>query len=163
MGLAWWREGTPDPEWDLVKTKPSRHRAGPAMENLRLKLKELQAEEPITAIFVEEQFGHGKKLNFITLKKLMHISGFADWFGHQVGAGVHWVEINDWKKHFFLEKRQGDRDHQKMQSVRAAHANGWMVSSDDEADALGILCYGLHCLGVKPPWAERRLFGGRLG
>lgn len=165
-GWATWSEGAADPKWGLLRLPVVDERQevlklGKKGEALRQHLADLHALEPIKTIFYEAQY-IGLQPNRNTLELLCGLAGVVSWFAYRIGAIPLKVEIADWKKHFFLEPSKGKREDHKKLSVRAAHARHWMVSRDDEADALGILDYGLHCVGVKPPWAERHLFGGRL-
>lgn len=160
-GWATWCEGAQDPKWGILRLPASVNDCGPTNEGLRRHLADLYAVEPIKTIFYEAQY-IGTRVNMDVAEKLLGMAGMVDWFAHKVGANVFKVPVSSWRKHFYLSPPKGERADLKRMGVIAAHRRGWMVSKDDEADALGVLDYGLHCVGVKPPWAERHLFGGRL-
>lgn len=165
LGWAIYEDGAQDPRWGILRLpktiKGEEGRIGRKAEAMRQHLRDLHTIEPIRTIFYEAQF-IGGKIDRNVVERLCGMAGVVDWFAHMIGADVWKVEISSWRKHFLLEKARGVREDLKAAGVRAAHARGWMVSSDDEGDALGVLDYGLHCLGIKPPWATRHLFGGRL-
>ena len=55
----------------------------------------------------------------------------------------------------------GKRKDKKARTIAACNARGFHPRNDDEADALAILDYAAHCLGIKTDIPEGPLFGAR--
>lgn len=50
----------------------------------------------------------------------------------------------------------------KAATIEAAKALGWNPEDDNQADAAGVLDFGLACFNVPVPWRDAALFGGRV-
>lgn len=127
-------------------------------ESLRKLLSRLHAEDPIEGLFVEGLI----KRRVDTLPKLKLLIGLytmAEWWAHKLEIPFREVHMDDWRKHF-IGVAKGGRDFLKKKAVAECKSRGWSVKSDDEADAAGVLDFGLACFGVTPPWRDKHLFNG---
>jgi hypothetical protein len=157
-GLATWSEGTSAPRLLTVLLPSDPGEVGRPMEKLRKTLADLHTVEPITHLFFEATILPGKT-TAQTVYKLCALAGMAEWFGHRIGAATRQVQQQDWRKHF-LGRGTGGRDELKRLAMEASRLRGWAPKNNDEADAVGVLDYGLACFGIKAPWRDAHLMGG---
>lgn len=59
--------------------------------------------------------------------------------------------------------KESARDPLKAASVERCRQLGLRVSNDDEADAVGILTYGILCEGITPPWLTDEVLRAPIG
>lgn len=159
-GLAIWREGYAAPALMTVRLPSDPGEVGRPMERLRSTLADLHAIEPIKHLFFEATILPGKTTPQ-TVYKLCALAGMAEWFAHRVGAICRQVDQQSWRKHF-IGRGTGRSDELKRLAKEAALLRGWNPANDHEADAAGVLDYGLACFNINPPWRDAHLLGGRL-
>lgn len=159
-GLAVWRNGTAAPSLMTVQLPSDPGEVGRPAEKLRRTMADLHAVEPITHLFFEATILPGKTTPQ-TVYKLCALAGMAEWFAHRIGAACRQVDQQSWRKHF-IGRGTGRSEELKRLAKEAAHLRGWTPSNDHEADAAGVLDYGLACFGISPPWRDAHLLGGRL-
>lgn len=168
-GIARWHPGEQRPTFWTVRLPADPGEVARPMEKLRQNLADIHAIDPITHLFFEVAIlpapGVGEtgrafqRTTAATVYKLCALAGMAEWFASRVGAQCRSVEQQSWRKHF-IGKGTGRSGELKEMAKRSARLRGWMVANDHEADALGVLDYGLHCFGIKTPWRDAHLFGG---
>lgn len=154
-GIAAWQDGKPAPSLMTVRLPSDVGEVGRPMEKLRGALADLQALEAITHLFFEASILPGRT-NIQTVFKLCALSGMAEWFAHRIGATCRQVEQQRWRKHF-IGKGTGKSEELKRLAVEAARLRGWDPANDHEADAAGVLDYGLACFDIKAPWRDAHL------
>jgi hypothetical protein len=159
-GVALWVPGTGAPRLSSMKLPGQPEELGRPLEALRQHLADIHTIDPITHLFFEASILPGKT-NIHTVNKLCGLAGMAEWFAHRIGAVCRRVEQQSWRKHF-IGRGTGKSEELKAAAIRSCQLRGWMPTNDHEADAAGVLDFGLHCFGVKVPWRDAHLFGGAL-
>lgn len=154
-GIAIWRDGTAAPLLMTLRLPSDPGCVGAPMEKLRSWLSDLHTLEPITHLWFEATILPGKT-NVQTVYKLCSLAGMAEWFAHRIGAQCRQVEQQRWRKHF-IGRGTGPGTELKKMAVEAAKLRGWNPSNDHEADAAGVLDYGLACFDISPPWRDAHL------
>lgn len=140
------------------------------MEKLRQALADIHSMDPITHLFFEASILPNPKVNeegravqqttIKTVYKLCSLCGMAEWFAKRIDAQCRQVEQQKWRKHF-IGKGNGPTAELKRMAKEAARMRGWSPANDHEADAAGVLDYGLMCFNITPPWRDAHMFGGR--
>lgn len=158
-GWAHWHPGMLRPEFGVLSFhRFNKSNIGPDLEKMRAFLSDRHKLLPIRVVFYEGPI----KLPTDTLAWLRFIYGLAgqvDWWAHKVGIEGREVAIDDWRNHF-VGFTKGGRDLLKAAAIDACRNRGWAPKTDDEAEALGVLDYGLHCWKVEVPWRDRALLQG---
>jgi hypothetical protein len=154
-GIAIWRDGTAAPSLMTVQLPSDPGEVGRPAERLRRTLADLHAVEPITHLFFEATILPGKTTPQ-TVYKLCALAGMAEWFAFRVGAACRQVDQQSWRKHF-IGRGTGRSDELKRLAKEAAVLRGWNPANDHEADAAGVLDYGLACFNISPPWRDAHL------
>lgn len=154
-GLALWLDGKAAPSLMTVRLPSDPGCVGRPMERLRLTLADLHQCEPITHLFFEATILPGKTTPQ-TVFKLCALAGMAEWFAHRIGAECRQVEQQRWRKHF-IGRGTGRSEELKRLAMEACRLRGWTPANDHEADAAGVLDYGLACFGIEPPWRDAHL------
>lgn len=132
----------------------------PVLEKLRRHLSDIYQLHPLDGVFYEAPImTRVDKLR--TLQLLLGLANMVEWWCLKVGVKCRQVEMRDWRRHF-MGMATGGRDALKAAAIEACRVRGWSPQNDDEADAAGVLDYGLHCFGVEVPWRDKHLFGGRV-
>lgn len=157
-GAASWCPGMAAPIFTTLRLPGDVGEVARPMEVLRKHLRDWHALEPISHLYFEAAILPGKT-NIQTVYKLCALAGMAEWFAHSIGAVCRQVEQQSWRKHF-IGRGTGPGAELKAAAMRSARMRGWDVQSDHEADALGVLDYGLACMGISTPWRDAHLFGG---
>lgn len=155
-GVASWSPGNATPSFWTIRLPGEAGELGSPLERLRRNLADIHALDPITHLFYEAAILPGKT-NIQTVLKLCAIAGMAEWFAYRIDAVCRQVDQQSWRKHF-LGVGNGKGPVLKSMAIKAAKMRGWNVQNDHEADAAGVLDYGLHCMGVSPPWRDAHLF-----
>lgn len=170
-GVATWYSGTAAPVFSTLHLPSDPGLVARPMEKLRAHLADLHAIEPIEYLFFEVailpqpkvQDGRAvMRTTTDTVYKLCALAGMAEWFAHRIGAKCRSVEQQSWRKHF-TGRGTGKSADLKAAAIQAAKMRGWNVTTDHEADALGVLDYGLACMNVTTPWRDAHLMGGGMG
>lgn len=140
------------------------------MEKLREHLADIHRLDAITHLFFEAtilpqpKVGDDGRAHMRTspqtVYKLCALAGMAEWFAKRINAKCRQVEQQRWRKHF-MGRGTGKSDELKRLAKAEADRRGWRVSNDHEADAAGVLDYGLACVSITPPWRDAALFGVR--
>ena len=172
LGVACWYPGTSQPTFTTVHLRGDPEDVGRPMEALRSHLADIHKLEAITHLFFEAtilphaRVGDDGKAHMRTspqtVYKLCALAGMAEWFAKRVDAHCRQVEQQRWRKHF-MGRGTGPSKELKEAAIAAARARGWNVQTDHEADALGVLDYGLSaCFKIPVPWRDVHLFNGAL-
>ncbi len=157
--------------WDLKGSEYTKF--GYSVHSLLKCLLELNKFIPIDRIFWEQRF---PSTNFQTGDVLAGLGGAVGVFCFaREYIAVKAVKNDNWAPHFIgrvehsdakakarrinkMRKAQGEerkvsaRKELKSLSEARARSYGFTIERDDEADAIGILDYGLDINGVVPPW-----------
>ncbi len=157
-GVACWMAGTATPIFSTLRLPSDPYEVGRPMAKLRQQLDDLHAMDAITHLFFEASILPGAT-NINTVRKLCALAGLAELFAHDHKIKCREVEQQRWRKHF-IGKGNGPSKELKRLAVEACHLRGWRVRTDHEADALGVLDYGLACFKISPPWRDAHLMGG---
>jgi hypothetical protein len=157
-GWALWKQGAPRPAWGTWKLPPDVDEVGRVMEKLRINLSDLHRLDPIEYLFFEAPILPGLT-NIQTVYKLAAVAAMAEWWAYKVGAECRQVLQQNWRKHY-TGRGTGKSKELKQAAITASKMRGWNVSNDHEADALGVLDYGIHCIGKTAPWRDAHLMGG---
>lgn len=170
-GAAGWRQGDPAPRLATWRLPGGPDDLGKPMEALRQHLDQVHAWDPITLVFLEQpivprpRLKEGRielKTSPQTVIKLAALCGMAEWYCvHVLKAEVWAVEQQTWRKHF-IGRGTGKSEVLKPMAVDAAKQRGWKPEDDHQAEAGGILDYGLNWAGIDHPWRDSHLFGGVL-
>jgi hypothetical protein len=160
-GWALWSRGNERPRFGTLRlSRLDAELIAPDLEKLRSHLSGLHAMEPIEAVFFEAPI----MMRVDTLRKLQFLLGLVnmvEWWAYRLNIPCRQVGMDDWRKHF-LGFSKGGREKLKAEAVAECRRRGWQVAGDDEADACGVLDYGLACFGISPPWRDGHMFGGAL-
>lgn len=154
-GIAVYQDGAAAPRLMTVQLPADPGEVSRPMERLRRTLAALHAVEPITHLFFEATILPGKT-TAQTVYKLCALAGMAEWFAHRIGAACRQVEQQKWRKHFF-GRGTGRSEELKRLAMEACRIRGWAPANDHEADAAGVLDYGLACFDIAPPWRDAHL------
>jgi hypothetical protein len=157
-GTALWVPGTPAPRLLTIRLPGEAECVDRPMEALRAHLADLHAIEPITHLFFEASILPGKT-NIHTVNKLCALAGMAEWFALRIGAQCRRVEQQSWRRHF-MSKGTGKSEELKRMAIEAASVRGWNPVNDHEADASGVLEYGLACFNIERPWRDAHILSG---
>lgn len=159
-GWAHWHPWMSRPEFGVLPlARRDKGNVGPDMEKLRAFLSERHKAFPIKIVFYEGPI----KLPTDTLPWLRFIyaiAGQVDWWAHKINIQCREVAIDDWRMHF-LGFKKGGRELLKAAAMDACNRRGWKPQNDDEAEALGVLDYGLACWKIDVPWRDTALLQGR--
>lgn len=93
----------------------------------------------------------GKLNNAATVLRLYGMEMLTLMVADERNIAAHKVVSSTMMK-FFSGFGRWPKGEKKAASIRMAHLYGWMVESDDESDALGIL---LYAEGIVAPWVRR--------
>ena len=147
-----WAAG-PDPVrygvWDLSAYASVARR----LRMLRTKLDRLRDEVAITDVMYETPWV-GRKTHQHTARLLMAMPVIVEMFCDEHDIRCWEVAAPTWRKHFLgvgqvrVGKHGSSRDELKRMARERCRLLGYAVSTDDEADALGILDYALGFLKV---------------
>lgn len=168
-GVAVWYDGDPKPSFITLELPSDPEEVARPMEKLRAHLADIHTLEPITHLFFEATLLPRAKINndgravqqttAATVYKLCALAGMAEWFAKRIDAHCRQIEQQKWRKHF-MGVGNGPTKELKRLAMEAARMRGWMVRTDHEADALGVLDYGLSCFNITPPWRDAHIMGG---
>lgn len=89
-----------------------------------------------------------------TARKLMGLAVMTEYIGNRLGLRYFEVRAPEARKWFF-GKGGGKRSEMKSMAVEECHRRGFQPKSDDEADALCVLDFAAHCLGLETDWPGR--------
>lgn len=158
-GWAHWAPGEARPRSGVLKLRRSDpDEIAPDLERLRQHLSDLHAISAITSVWYEAPImTRVDKLR--TVQLLLGLANMVEWWCFKLDIPCRQAEMRDWRKHF-TGITTGGRDVLKQAAIDACRLRGWAVDSDDEAEALGVLDYGLACRGVETPWRDAHLLGG---
>jgi len=107
---------------------------------------------------VDPQTGRKRHTAIATLRKLYGLAAFTEWFAHRHSIQVFEANNKSVRKHF-IGTGGAARQLAKRLTMEACKARGWDVEMDDEADALALMDYAVHCLRIPAPWACGALYG----
>lgn len=158
-GVALWSPGATAPRLSTIRLPGDVECVDRPMEALRSHLADLHTVEKITHLFFEAAILPGKTTP-ATVYKLCSLAAMSEWFAYRIGAECRRVDMQAWRKHF-IGRGTGRRDELKRAAIEACRMRGWAPEDDNQADAAGVLDFGLACFGVKAPWRDAHLFAGR--
>lgn len=159
------------PVFETLKLPVGDNELGPGLEALRQWLARQHNAEPITHLYfeapllprgrvAEDPKGKSFVQNFTRIESValaFGLAAFSEWFATCVDATCRQVQQGAWRKHF-TGRGSGKTVDLKREAIERARALGWAVKNDHEADAGGVLSYGLACMGVEPPWRDALMF-----
>lgn len=179
-GWAVWQEGWKKPRyghWVLGSEWTTR---GGTFAKLHQCMSELYQVCPYEFLFIEEPISPAQLQGGTTINTLRIASGLAahaESFAHAMRVRrIQEVNVSSWRGDFIgrvdnnaakararQAKKEGDkrasaRDELKALTIERCRQLGFSPRKNDEADAIGILTYGLLISGITPPWlAEETL------
>ena len=157
-GWALLGESAHKPVWGTWKLGGEVDEVGRPMEKLRENISDLHRLEPITHLFFEAPI-LAQLTNIQTVYKLIALAAITEWWSYKTGAVCRQVLQQSWRKHY-VGRGTGPSKELKRAAIDACSRRGWTVATDHEADALGVMDYGLHCMGLPVPWRDAHLMGG---
>lgn len=85
-----------------------------------------------------------------TARKLMALAAVTEMVCYRADCVQRCFEANNAtvRKHF-IRKGSGKRDEIKRLTIIECEGRGWNVQNDDEADALALLDYAMHCFAAR--------------
>lgn len=116
---------------------------------------------PETDLFVEAPILRGRKTSVAAAMKLMGAHAVASMAAFRSGSRLTAVRPSEWRRHFigtatapvWLKPAQRRR-WLKEAALRRCAEMGLSVSSDDAADAIGLLSFAFKERGLDPPWVD---------
>lgn len=158
-GWATWALGEPRPHLGTLKlARRDPDELAPDFERLRVHLSSLHAIDPITHVWYEAPIMMPTD-KIGTLRLLLGLANMVEWWSYKLGIPCRQALMGDWRKHF-LGFSTGGRDFLKKKALEECKGRGWPAKTHDEAEAAGVLDYGLSCIRVRPPWRDEHLFNG---
>jgi hypothetical protein len=129
---------------------------------LHVNLNRLLSVHRFERIFYEAPIPPSQLMGQIQLKtiaKIFTIAGHIESFGYAKGLRVRQVGMGAWRR-FFVGKGAGEKSATfKQWSTERCRQLGWNVRGHDEADALGVLSYGISLdPAFVPPWQDQLTF-----
>lgn len=111
-------------------------------------------DDGIDLIYFEEAFVGGPKSQ-ASARRLFKLAGVIDLLGVQRRVQVRQVRADDWRMAFIQRCRGGRRGRDGRSELKRAAMTrcrqiGWAPANDDEAEALGLLYFGLQHCGELP-------------
>ncbi len=159
-GWATWTPGEDRPHTGTLRlARWDPDEIAPDLERLRRHLSDLHAANPIAAVWYEAPIMLRVDKQR-TVQYLFGLANMVEWWSYRLSIPCKQADMRDWRKHFF-GRSTGGRAELKQAALDACKLRGWSVNGDDEADAAGVLDYGLACIGADVPWRDIHLFGGR--
>lgn len=155
-GIAFWPTGHSRPVFSTLRLSGDVEDMGWKCEKLRLNLADIHKNEAITHLFFEAPILPGAT-QFKTVYTLCGLAVFVEWFGNRIGAKVRQVHQQAYRKHF-IGRGTGPSAELKQLAVETCQKMGWMVATDHEAEAIGVLDYGAMCFSIDLPWRDQHLF-----
>lgn len=155
---TWWRGQAKPYSGTLKLNRNNVDEVAPDLEKLRAHLSELHKIEPVELVFYEAPI----MMRVDTVNKLRLLLGLAnmvEWWCYKLNIPCRQATMHDWRKHF-IGFSTGGRDVLKQAAVQACRDRGWDPKTDDEAEALGVLDYGLSCWKIDVPWRDAHLRRG---
>lgn len=159
-GAAIWSQGSDAPRLMSFRLPGDVECVDRPMEALRQRLADLHGIEPITHLFFEATILPGRTTPQ-TVYKLCALAGMAEWFAYRIKAQCRAVQPQNWRKHF-IGRGTGKSAELKAAAIEAAKTRGWNPMDDHQADAAGVLDFGLSCFRIPVPWRDAHMFGGAL-
>jgi hypothetical protein len=156
-GWAFWN-GKPDQtarfgSWVLGSEYTSK---GATYIKLHSNLAEMFQIMPFDRMFFEEPI-HPAQLqggtNIESLRVLSGVAAHAESFAAATGCRSQGINVSSWRGDFIGPQKRGTkRPVLKELTMLRCQQLGFSPRKDDEADAIGLLTYGILLNGVTPPW-----------
>lgn len=184
-GYALFRDGVDRPILGHWKLGSEYTKNGQVFNKLLTCLKELRQVEKFDHIFYEEKLNPANLQGFTNIKTINVLAGLQatiELFGYakklQTCRGVN---VESWRPDFIGRIAQTDakakarrrrsagdqrasaRSDLKLLTMERSRQLGFNPAVDDEADALGILTYGMQLQGLTPPWIANEVLRPPLG
>jgi hypothetical protein len=113
-------------------------------------------EAPLTQL---QKGGHSTTDSDILIK----LAGHAESFAYAMGVRCQLINMASWRKFFIGSMPRGTKGKDwKFYAQERCRALGWPPRNDDEADALGLLDYGINLSGIKAPWHSQAVQTGMV-
>lgn len=155
-GWAYWSEGSERAQvghWVLGSEFTT---DGQACQKLHAKLAEHHMVMPFDHLFIEQPLtqlqrgGNSNQHSDILVKLVAHAESFAAAYALRT---CQLIAINSWRADFIGPQKRGTkRATLKDLTVERCRQFGFRPRNDDEADAIGILTYGIILRGLLCPW-----------
>lgn len=167
-GFAVWTGGSERPRfghWQLGSEWTS---DGQTYAKLHQNLSDLRMIARFDALYYEEPLnpavlqGH---TNIDTLRVLTGLAAHAESFGYAVGLRiVKSVNISSWRGSFIGRQKRGTkRQTLKDLTIERCRQLGLNPTTEDAADAIGLLDYAIELNGIVPPWRREEVLRPALG
>lgn len=92
----------------------------------------------------------GPKTHQDTAHKLLNLAGQVELRCYRSDFVKRYFKANNSRvRAHFIGPGRGKRAEIKAKTIAECNARGWQVESDDEADALALLDYAMHCLAPR--------------
>lgn len=158
-GFACWSPGMERPASGTFELPSDEEDLGRVGYLLHVNLQRLLTVHSFERIFYEAPIPPSQLMGQIQLKtiaKVFSIAGHIESFGYAKNLRVRQVGMGAWRRHF-VGKGAGEKTATfKSWSMDRCRQLGWNVRSHDEADALGVLTYGVSLdPAFTPPWREQ--------
>lgn len=173
-GWAFWTPGTDAPRYGNWQLGSEWTTEGGVYAKLHRNLSDLHKVMPFTHLYFEEPINPGHLTGNTSINTIWLLSGLAahaQSFGHIKRCRmVKAVNVERWRKDWIGDmvvrevkagtrrrRKQGDTkasstDQLKRLTIERCRQLGFAPRKSDEADAIGILNYGILLDGVTPPW-----------
>lgn len=166
-GWAQWKPGWEHPIYGSVCLGSAYTSRGMVLTKLRQTLIDLFTVNAFDVIFVEQAINLNMKHNTSpdNIRLSERLMGTIEGVGHELRVRrIHEYEPREWQPGFCgrdehklikraaKEAQRSARDPLKAAVQERCRLYGFKPRNTDEADAIGILTYGLLSSGITPPW-----------
>lgn len=161
-GWARWRPGMEKPASGAFDLPSGDEDLGRVGYQLHFELAQMHKLERIERLFYEAPIPPSQMMGQTQLRvtaKVFTIAGHIESFCYAKNIRCRMVGMGAWRR-FFVGKGAGEKTAIfKSWAKERCRQLGWDIRSHDEADACGILAYGISLdPALKAPWAEALLF-----
>lgn len=170
-GWMHYREGDANPTWGVLKFPPWADEEGKYLWQWFEYFGNLCVEKKVTHLFIEDvRFKHKHEETLTQLCASIGQVSQAAIIAYKLGERGQPIEFQavspiDWRREFLgvMPKPAGIvpavwRSMLKEAAVRQCHLRGWMIDSDDIADAGGIMTFGVCTIDPKFRGKQTSLF-----
>jgi hypothetical protein len=161
-GWARWRPGMERPAFGSFELPSGEEDLGRVGFQLHFNLAQMHKLEPIERLFYEAPIPPSQvmgRTQLHVIAKVFCIAGHIESFCYAKNIRCRQVGMGAWRR-FFVGKGAGEKTATfKSWSSARCRQLGWNIRSHDEADACGILAYGISLdPSFQAPWADALTF-----
>lgn len=165
-GFASWESGDPAPaygHWKLADTMKWRARGYCRLHQHLLEIHRAGAIDYLAYEAPLSQASVKGGSNIETIQTLAGLAAHAESFAAAVRAGASVVNVASWRRHFIGAMPRGTKSPDlKAMTMKRCRELGFAPLGYDEADAIGILDFHLHSVGMTPPWRVENVLQRQL-